>query len=149
MKCLYCDGETKVVETRETSDATRRRRECTECDERFTTYEKPETQLMVVKKNGETTRFKREKVEEGIRRACKKRPVDDEQIDALVTELINDFQERGRRKVTTEEIGKQVLAKLKQLDEVAYMRFASVYREFSDVDSFETELKRIVKKEEI
>jgi transcriptional repressor NrdR len=148
MKCIYCEADTKVIETRETSEATRRRRECTECGERFTTYEKPELNLAVIKKNDRRVSYEREKIKQGMLRACEKRPVTEDQIDHAIDEI--ELTLRQRSEVPSKEIGRMVLDKLKQLDKVAYIRFASVYREFSDVASFESELKKIVKtKEEI
>ncbi len=147
MKCVYCDNEeTKVIETRENEEATRRRRECTSCEERFTTYEKPKLQGIIVrKKSGEKEPFSKEKIKKGMMKACKKRPVSEEEIDQAVDEIEQSFQKRDGKEFTTKQVGAIVLKKLQALDKVAYMRFASVYREFSDISSFESELQKIVK----
>lgn len=148
MKCAYCNNEdTRVIETRESVDATRRRRECHECERRFTTYERPEMgDIIIIKKDGERVPFDREKIRKGMVRACEKRPVTDDEIERAVDEVENSFRRRKGREFTTRQVGSLVLKKLKKLDKVAYIRFASVYREFSDVASFESELKKIIKK---
>ncbi len=149
MQCAYCEeGETKVIETRDSSDATRRRRECQECGKRFTTYEKPQlAEIMIRKKNGEVEPFDKEKVKKGMMKACEKRPVSEEEIEQAVDEIEQSFLKRDGKEFTTKQVGSLVCRKLKALDKVAYIRFASVYREFSDISSFETELQKIIKTE--
>ncbi len=147
MRCPYCNfGETKVIETREAeeSDVTRRRRECLKCKKRFTTYERVEMlELRVVKKNGDIERFDRNKVLKGILRACEKRPIKIEKIEKIVDEIESELRKKESVEIPTKVIGELIMDKLKQLDHVAYIRFASVYREFKDVKGFEKEIKRI------
>ncbi len=150
MLCPFCkhDG-TKVTDSRESSEDTiRRRRECLECGERFTTYEsieKPE--LYVVKKDGVRELFDREKVRKGIQKACEKRPVSMEKIDDLVIKIEREMRETGGREVEASAIGEMIMKELKELDQVAYIRFASVYRSFADITCFEDELKKLLNKE--
>jgi len=146
MRCAYCDiDDTKVIETRESSDATRRRRECLTCKKRFTTYERPEIfNITVIKKSGEKQSFDREKLKEGMMKACEKRPVLEQQIDQAVDQTELRLRRRTSTEITSKELGRLVLLKLKKLDKVAYIRFASVYREFADIASFEVELKKII-----
>ncbi|MFC1648208.1 transcriptional regulator NrdR [Nanoarchaeota archaeon] len=146
MKCAYCGyEETKVMETRESIEATRRRRECLSCKRRFTTYERPDVvEIMVVKKDGTMKPFDREKVLVGMLKACEKRPVSREQVEQAVDEIKRSLKKRQGNEFSSRMIGTMVLNKLRKLDKVAYIRFASVYREFSDVASFQTELKKII-----
>lgn len=149
MKCPYCDNlENKVVDKRETEghEVTRRRRECLKCKKRFTTYERIELEIRVIKKDGTVEQFDREKLKRGIVRACEKRPVTSEQIDKLVDSIENKLRELGKNEVKSSMIGELVIKKLKSMDQIAYIRFASVYREFADVASFQRELKKILKK---
>ena len=149
MKCPFCSHEeTKVVDKRETagSDVTRRRRECLKCGKRFTTYERVETDLVVIKKDGKRESFDREKVKNGIKRACEKRPVTHGQIESVVSEIEGELRQRKGAEIPSSAIGDLVMKKLKKLDKVAYIRFASVYREFTDVESFQEELNKLVKK---
>jgi len=149
MRCPYCNfGETKVMETREAedSDVTRRRRQCLKCKKRFTTYERVEiVELRVVKKNGDIERFDRNKVLNGILKACEKRPVKIDKAEKIVDEVESELRKKDGVEIPTTTIGELIMEKLKDLDHVAYIRFASVYREFKDIKGFEKELKKIKK----
>ncbi|MBR6337824.1 MAG: transcriptional repressor NrdR [Ruminococcus sp.] len=138
MKCPFCGYEdTKVIDSRPSEGKKRRRRECSQCGKRFTTYEVLEKPtLMVDKRDGSFEPYDREKLIKGIQSAIKKRPVSVEQLSALVDNIENYYANRMLTKTTTSEIGDRVLAGLKELDLVAYVRFASVYKDFNDVDSF-------------
>ena len=144
MKCPYCGFlDSKVIDSRPVMDGSsiRRRRECLECQRRFTTVEAVEaTQLIVVKKRGEKELFDRNKLLSGLMKACQKRPVNAEEI---VSEIESELQNALRQEVTTTEIGEMVMEKLKKRDAVAYVRFASVYREFKDLDTFLAELREL------
>ena len=148
MKCPYCGYlESKVVDSRPADEGAsiRRRRECLSCHKRFTTYETMESlPLMVIKKDGSRQSFDRSKVMGGLIRACEKRPVSYQTLEGLVAEIELSLQNQIDREVSSSQIGELVLERLKQLDEVAYVRFASVYREFKDVDSFMAELKQLM-----
>ncbi len=150
MRCPWCGHlEDRVVDSREAQDgqATRRRRECLGCARRFTTYERIEDVLpQVVKKDGRREPFARAKIVEGVATACQKRPVSAEQVEALVSAVERQLQELGEREIRTSVIGEAVMQRLRALDEVAYVRFASVYRAFRDVDEFMTELAALAKK---
>ena len=150
MKCPYCGyEETQVIDTRETEnlEATRRRRECLKCNKRFTTYERvEEAEIIVVKKNGKRERFERQKLMNGILKACEKRPIPIEKIEKLVDEVESDLRKRDSVEVDSKVIGEIAMKKLKTLDKVAYIRFASVYREFEDLERFEEELEKLQKK---
>ena len=150
MKCPYCSNEeTKGVDKRETESlsVTRRRRECLKCGKRFTTYEKvEELEIVIVKKDGRRERFDRHKLLTGLVKACEKRPVSMEKIEKVVEEIEADLRERGESEVPSKKIGEIVMRKLKSLDKVAYIRFASVYREFEDIERFEEELDKLQKK---
>ncbi len=150
MKCPYCNEEdTKVIDSRPAEDnsAIRRRRQCISCGKRFTTYEKLETMpLMVVKKDGTREAYDRSKIEAGILRACHKRPVSRQQVDTLIEELEAKIFNLEEKEIDTSVIGELVINKLKELDEVAYVRFASVYREFKDVNTFIEEIGKLLKK---
>lgn len=141
MKCPYCDSqETEVVETRESEDfsATRRRRECIKCKKRFTTYERVENiPLLVIKKDGRREQFLREKLREGIVKACQKRPISMDLIENLVDEIERELRGKETTEISSKIIGNLVLRKLKKIDKVAYLRFASVYLDFSDLSDFE------------
>lgn len=148
MRCPFCSQvDTAVIETRETGeDSTRRRRECPTCERRFTTYERVELKpLRVIKKDGSRTLFDRMKVKVGIIRACEKRPVTDVQIEEAVQDIESKLRAGDGDEIPTKMIGDMIMRKLKKLDKVAYIRFASVYREFEDVESFERELKTLTK----
>ncbi len=150
MKCPYCGNpEAKVTDKRDSDDVgiTRRRRECLKCEKRFTTYERVENiDLMVVKKDSSRERFDRAKVIAGIQKACEKRSVSVEQIQKAVDEIEADLRQREGNEVTSKEIGELVARKLKGIDKVAYIRFASVYREFEDLESFRKELEKLIRK---
>lgn len=148
MRCPYCSElEDKVIDSRLAKDgySIRRRRECLNCDRRFTTYEKvEEIPLMIVKKDGRREEFLREKLRAGMLRACEKREVSVDSIETFIDSLERDLQESESREIPSVEIGERVMEKLHDLDEVAYVRFASVYREFKDVNDFVTELKQFL-----
>ena len=148
MKCPYCEyGESKVIDSRPTDEgeAIRRRRECLGCGKRFTTYEKVENiQLMVIKKDGSREQFDREKLLRGIQRSCEKRPVPAAEMERIVNEIENAVQNLLEREVKTEQIGEMVMEKLKEIDEVSYVRFASVYRQFTDVNTFVAEIEKLL-----
>ena len=149
MRCPYCtQTDNKVIDSRLSKDGRtiRRRRECLGCGRRFTTYEKLEEVLpMVIKKDGRREPFSREKIISGIRKACQKRPVSVSRVEEFVDQLELYFQELGRKEIDSEEIGERVITKLKDWDEVAYVRFASVYRQFRDINEFMAELEGILK----
>ena len=148
MKCPYCGHEnTRVIDSRpaEENNSIRRRRACDECGKRFTTYEKVETiPLIIIKKDLNREAYDREKIEAGVLRACHKRPVSAEQIARLVDEVETEVYSREEREVNSAVIGESIMNKLKDLDPVAYVRFASVYREFKDVNTFMDELKKVL-----
>ncbi|MCX6763601.1 MAG: transcriptional regulator NrdR [Candidatus Moranbacteria bacterium] len=144
MNCPFCNNtETKVIDSRETNEGkiTRRRRECSKCEARFSTYEEVELlRLLVVKKDGEKEEYDKSKIERGIRKALEKRPVSEEKIAKLMGDIEYEIRSLEKEEVGTREIGKIVLKKLKELDEVAYVRFASVYKSFGSIESFKKEL---------
>ena len=149
MKCPYCVKEnTRVIDSRPTDDSSiRRRRQCDECGKRFTTYEKVETlPLIVVKKDNNREPYDREKIVAGIVRSCHKRPISMKQINDMVDDIEGQIFNMEEKEIPTTTIGSIVMDKLKDLDEVAYVRFASVYREFKDVNTFMDEIKKILKK---
>ena len=149
MKCPYCGKEnTRVIDSRPTDDSSiRRRRQCDECGKRFTTYEKVETlPLIVVKKDNNREPYDREKIVAGIVRSCHKRPISMTQINDMVDDIEGQIFNMGEKEIPTTTIGSIVMDKLKDLDEVEYVRFASVYREFKDVNTFMDEIKKILKK---
>ena len=150
MKCPYCNyEETQVIDTRETEnlEATRRRRECLKCNKRFTTYERvEEAEIIVVKKAGRRERFERKKLMGGILKACEKRNIPLEKIEKIVDDVESDLRKRDSVEVESKVIGEIAMKKLKTLDKVAYIRFASVYREFEDLERFEEELEKLIKK---
>ena len=151
MKCPYCGyKEDKVIDSRSTQEesAIRRRRECLKCGKRFTTYEYiEEVSVMVIKKDGRREPFDRKKILSGVVRACEKRPISIEKMEDLVTLIERFIQKKYDREVPASKIGELVMEKLKILDDVAYVRFASVYRQFKDVGQFMVELKDILNKE--
>ena len=148
MKCPFCSHEnTRVIDSRpaEDNNSIRRRRVCDECGKRFTTYEKIETlPLIIIKKDNNREAYDRAKIEAGVLRACHKRPVSAQQITTLVDEVENEIFNREEREIPSGTIGELVMNKLKDLDAVAYVRFASVYREFKDVNTFMDELKSVL-----
>ncbi len=153
MRCPFCGHlEDRVVDSREAQEGqvTRRRRECLSCKGRFTTYERIEEILpQVVKKDGRREAFDRRKIVEGVSTACEKRPVSAEAVEALVTAVERELAEMGEKEIRTTVIGESVMRRLRALDEVAYVRFASVYRAFRDVGEFMTELERLARKNSI
>ena len=150
MRCPSCGcPESKVVDSRPSDDGSsiRRRRECTACGKRFSTYERIENfMIMVVKKDNTREPYDRTKVERGILNACHKRPVSAEQITGLLDELENKILNTGEKEVPSSMIGEFIMEKLQELDAVAYVRFASVYREFKDVDTFAKEITKLLRK---
>ena len=148
MKCPYCGKEnTRVIDSRPTDDSSiRRRRQCDECGKRFTTYEKVETlPLIVVKKDNNRESYDREKIVAGIVRSCHKRPISMKQINDMVDDIEGQIFNMEEKEIPTTTIGSIVMDKLKDLDEVAYVRFAAIYREFKDVNTFMSELKKLLK----
>ncbi len=148
MRCPYCGhNEDKVVDSRSSSenDSIRRRRECLKCQRRFTTYEHiEEMPLMVIKKNGQRQPFERNKLMSGILKACEKRPVSVSKLEHLVDNVERSLQRKHDKEVKSSQIGEVVMKKLHEIDKVAYVRFASVYREFKDITEFMKELKGIL-----
>ncbi|HXH55261.1 MAG TPA: transcriptional regulator NrdR [Gammaproteobacteria bacterium] len=153
MQCPFCRvDETKVIDSRLVGEGeqVRRRRECISCGERFTTYETIELSLTrVLKRDGSCVQFREEKLRAGILRALEKRPVRTEQVDAAVSRLLKRLRASGEREIETRVIGEWVMAELRALDEIAYVRFASVYRRFQDIDEFQTEIDRLKEKSDI
>ena len=152
MKCPYCGNlGDKVVDSRESKegDAIRRRRECLSCGRRFTSYERiDEIPYMVVKKDGRRERFERQKLVAGLLKACEKRPVSIPQLEAIADKIEGRLQENPEREISTDKIGATVMSSLKQLDKVAFVRFASVYRNFRDLDEFKDELNALLRTRE-
>ena len=148
MKCPFCgDDNTRVIDSRPADDneAIRRRRQCDECGKRFTTYEKVETiPLIVIKKDKNRETYDRSKIESGVVRSCHKRPVYVDQNEACVDEIENKIFNLGVREIESEKIGEIVMDQIRDLDQVAYVRFASVYRQFKDADTFMSELKKLL-----
>ena len=150
MKCPFCaEIDNKVIDSRLSKDGNviRRRRECIICSRRFTTYEHiEEIPVMIVKKDGRREVFSREKVRSGLQKACQKRDISVNVIDEFLDELERDLREAGEKEISSNKIGEKVMAKLHEIDDVAYVRFASVYREFKDVNDFVSELKNLLSK---
>ena len=147
MKCPYCGKKSKVVDTRSAGEGIRRRRECKACGQRFTTYERvAPMQLMVVKADGRREDFDRDKLVDGVRKACAKRPVSTETIEELVSGIEGKLYSRGEREVKSRVIGAMVMERLRELDDVAYVRFASVYRRFADVERLAEEIERLLER---
>jgi transcriptional repressor NrdR len=148
MKCPYCgEIDNKVIDSRMSKDGNeiRRRRECLVCTRRFTTYEHiEEIPITIIKKDGRREVFNREKVRQGIKRACEKRPVSINAIEEFIENLERDLRETGEKEIASYKIGEKIMAGLHELDDVAYVRFASVYREFKDVNDFVDELKSLL-----
>ena len=149
MKCPFCGfEESKVVDSRSTDDNStiRRRRECLDCKNRFTTYERIEfTPIMVIKNNGVRQQFDRDKIINGMIRSCEKRPVSTQTIEKAVDEIEAELNNNMVREIDSTEIGEMVIKKLKELDEIAYVRFASVYRQFKDISEFKKEINKLLK----
>ncbi len=150
MKCPFCNcNDTSVIDSRPAEDNTsiRRRRLCPDCNKRFTTYEKVETiPLIVIKKDNNREQYDRSKIEAGVLRACHKRPIPAEKITRLVDEVETEIFSREEKEISSDDIGEIVMNKMKDLEPVAYVRFASVYREFKDVNTFMDELKKMLDK---
>lgn len=148
MKCPFCSNEdTRVIDSRPSDDNStiRRRRQCDSCNKRFTTYEKIETiPLVVIKKDQTRETYDRSKIESGVFRSCHKRPVPVEEINACVEDIENAIFNKGVKEISSSEIGEIAMERLKELDQVAYVRFASVYREFKDVNTFKSELEKLL-----
>lgn len=148
MRCPFCTADdTRVLDSRDSAEGAviRRRRECEQCKRRFTTYERvEELNPLVVKKDGRREAFDRDKLLQGLKKACEKRPVSVDQLEQLILDLERKLQELGEKEVPSAAIGEMVMQRLPQLDEVAYVRFASVYRSFRDISEFMDELKEII-----
>ncbi|MGI6169117.1 MAG: transcriptional regulator NrdR [Christensenellales bacterium] len=148
MKCIYCGfADSKVVDSRPTEDGAsiRRRRECIQCQKRFTTYEKIEhTPILVIKKDGRREEFVSDKIVSGLRKACEKRPVSAAALDKLAEDIEKEIHNSMVKEITSQQIGEMIMARLKGLDEVAYVRFASVYRQFKDINTFMQELNKLL-----
>ncbi len=149
MKCPYCGHmESKVLDSRHTEEgcAIRRRRECEKCKKRFTTYEKVETiPIIVIKKDGSRQEFSRDKLLGGLIRACEKRPVPFSALESIAAKIENSLSNTLQSEIQSSQIGEMVMAELKKVDEVAYVRFASVYRQFKDINTFFDELNKLIK----
>ncbi|HPP66853.1 MAG TPA: transcriptional regulator NrdR [bacterium] len=150
MKCPYCGfREDRVIDSRESDDGLqiRRRRECLQCEKRYTTYEEIEEKpLIVIKNDGRREKFIREKIFNGIQKACEKRPISTEQISLIVDEIQQELNQRFEREVPAKQIGNLVIEKLQKLDEISYVRFASVYRQFKDISEFQKEVEQMRRK---
>lgn len=148
MLCPFCNtNETKVIDSRfvEESNQVRRRRECLGCSERFTTYESAELALpLIIKRDGRRGDFKEEKIRHGLRLALEKRPVESEKVEEIIAQIKGNLRASGEREVPAREIGEWIMASLRKLDQVAYVRFASVYRDFQDVDEFKEEIDKLL-----
>ncbi len=151
MKCPYCgEVDNKVIDSRLSKDGNviRRRRECIICSRRFTTYEHiEEIPIMIIKKDGRREVFSREKVRSGMKRACEKRDISMNIIEEFIDELERDLRETGEKEIPAADVGEKIMSRLHELDDVAYVRFASVYREFKDVNDFVDELKSLLSKQ--
>ncbi|MBI3312415.1 MAG: transcriptional repressor NrdR [Candidatus Omnitrophica bacterium] len=152
MKCPFCgNNEEKVIDSREAPDGAsiRRRRECESCKRRFTTYERPEeSPLLVVKRDGRREPFDRKKILSGVLKACEKRPVSAEQMEQLVDEVERELRQEFEKEVPFTQVGERLMRRLHELDEVAYVRFASVYRSFKDINQFMKELRDLLSKKQ-
>ena len=152
MRCFYCGNlESKVVDSRSTEDGTaiRRRRECLNCGKRFTTYEKIESvPIVVIKKDGSRQTYDREKLQRGIMNSCASRPVSMDTVDGILDKIESTVHNSLEREVSSQKIGRMVMDELRQVDEVAYVRFASVYKQFKDIDTFKAELEKMMGKKD-
>jgi transcriptional repressor NrdR len=149
MRCPYCNHtESDVVDSRDTDDfRIRRRRECAKCERRFTTYEEVDKEdIFVIKKDGRREKFDRHKLLSGLERSCEKRPVSREQIEEMANWVEGKLRKSGKKEIETQSIGELVMERLRKVDDVAYIRFASVYRSFTDIDSFEDALRKLKRK---
>jgi transcriptional repressor NrdR len=151
MKCPFCAStESRVIDTRSAEGGIRRRRECQDCARRFTTYERvAPLRLMVIKQDGRREPFARDKILGGIQIACAKRPIDTESIEELVSGIESELYHRGSREVTSREIGEMVMQNLRRLDEVAYIRFATIYRRFADVEDLADEIESLQERRQL
>ncbi len=149
MKCPFCgDDESRVIDTREVGDRIRRRRECQTCNQRYTTYEAvARVTLIVVKRDGRREDFDRQKLFEGVWRACAKRPINTESVENLVADVEAELYALGQAEMSSQEIGRLVMEHLRDLDGVAYIRFASVYRSFADLETLKREVDKMIEKE--
>lgn len=151
MKCPFCaEIDNKVIDSRLSKDSNviRRRRECLECSRRFTTYERiEEIPIMIIKKDGRREVFSREKIRSGIKKACEKRNISMNAIEDFIDDLERDLRETGEKEIPSTDLGEKIMIKLHEMDDVAYVRFASVYREFKDVNDFVSELKGLLSKQ--
>lgn len=145
MNCPYCTNkESKVTDKRSSPDGIRRRRECLKCKKRFTTYERIErSDLYVIKKDGRREKFELKKLELGIEKALEKRPVSQEKVKKMINEIDEQIRKIGKKEINSSVIGELVIKKLKKLDEIAYVRFASVYRQFQDIKDFKQEMRNL------
>ncbi|HSJ52151.1 MAG TPA: transcriptional regulator NrdR [Anaerolineae bacterium] len=148
MQCPFCASlNSKVIDTRSAEGGIRRRRECEDCGRRFTTYERvAPLRLMVIKQDGRRESFDRDKIVRGIQNACAKRPIETEAIEELVSGIESELYHRGSREVTSREIGEMVMQNLRRLDEVAYIRFATIYRRFADVEDLADEIENLMER---
>lgn len=145
MECIYCSSnKTKVVDKRASPEGIRRRRECLKCKKRFTTYEKPEKQVIyVIKKDNSKEKFDIDKIKKGVEKAFEKRPVSKEKIDKMLNNIESQIRKRGKKEIKSYSIGELVVKKIKKIDNIAYLRFSSVYKNFKDVNDFKTALKEV------
>jgi len=145
MECPYCSNKNlKVTNKRDSPEAIRRRRECLKCKKRFTTYEKvSKDDFFIIKKDGRRERFSREKLERGLEKSFEKRPVPKEKIDKMINEIEEQLRKRGKKEINSSVVGEMIMKKIKKLDNIAYIRFASVYKDFQDVKDFKNEFKEL------
>ncbi|HIH25450.1 MAG TPA: transcriptional repressor NrdR [Nanoarchaeota archaeon] len=143
MKCTFCNNsETKVLDSRESDDLTRRRRECLKCEKRFTTYERVESvPVYIIKKDGSRELFDREKLRKGLIKSCEKRPVSIDEIENVINRIESKMRLSDSTEISSKQVGEEVMNQLKSLDKIAYIRFASVYRDFADIEDFKKEIK--------
>ena len=151
MKCPFCAStDSRVIDTRSAEGGIRRRRECQDCERRFTTYERvAPLRLMVIKQDGRREPFDRDKILRGIQIACATRPIETESIEELVSGIESELYHRGSREVTSREIGEMVMQNLRRLDEVAYIRFATIYRRFADVEDLADEIEALLERRQL
>jgi transcriptional repressor NrdR len=143
MDCVYCShNKTKVTDKRPSPDGSRRRRECTKCRKRFTTYEKVgKNSFYIIKKGGNREKFNKNKLDKGIYKAFEKRPISPEKIDRMINDIEETLRKKGKKEIKSHVVGELIMKKIKKLDNVAYIRFASVYRDFQDIKDFKAELR--------
>ena len=145
MECPYCSSQnSKVTDKRKSPEGIRRRRECLKCKKRFTTYEKiSKEELYVIKKNGKKELFDLKKIQQGIEKACEKRFISEEKINKIVSEIEEEIRRRGKKQIESSKIGEKIMKKLKKIDNVAYVRFASVYKNFQHLKDFKEEIQNL------